>query len=159
MADKRRFELFARYLRDRFPDARRVYDVAGGTGRLNQELTKLGFTALTFDVRVKRLPVPFAERRLTPSEPCDCDLVVGMHPDGATSVILEYAALHQVPFSVVPCCSDNSMSYKPWMRHLAAAAAAAGFAVEEAALPMPGRARILTGCPSDSGNGIISPAP
>lgn len=145
MADRRRFELFARYLRERFPDARRVYDVAGGMGRLNQELTRLGFEALTFDVRVKRLPVPFAERRLTLEEPCACDLVVGMHPDGATSVIVAYAARHKVPFSVVPCCSDNGMSYKPWMRHLAAEGVAAGFRIEEAALPMPGRARVLTG--------------
>ena len=145
MADRRRFELFARFLRERFPEARRVYDVAGGMGRLNQELAKAGFEALTFDVRVKRLPVPFAERRLTLEEPCACDLVVGMHPDGATSVIVEYAARHRVPFSIVPCCSDNSMSYKPWMRHLASTAAGLGFAVEESALPMPGRSRVLTG--------------
>lgn len=145
MADKRRFELFAAFLRQRFPQARRVYDVAGGMGRLNQELSKAGFEALTFDVRVKRLPVPFAERRLTLEEPCACDLVVGMHPDGATSVIVAYAAKHRVPFSIVPCCSDNSMSYKPWMRHLAAEAARQGFAVEESSLPMPGRARVLTG--------------
>lgn len=159
MADKRRFELFALYLRERFPEARRVYDVAGGMGRLNQELGKRGFEALTFDVRVKRLPVPFAERRLTLEEPCACDLVVGMHPDGATSVIVAYAARHKVPFSIVPCCSDNGMSYKPWMRHLAAEGSAAGFRMEEAALSMPGRSRVLTGCPPDSGNGIICPAP
>ncbi|TBR25731.1 hypothetical protein EPO15_01585 [bacterium] len=147
MADKRRFELFAAYLKGSFPSARRVYDVAGGMGRLNQELTKAGFEALTFDVRVKRLPVPFAERRLTLEEPCACDLVVGMHPDGATSVIVAYAARHRIPFSIVPCCSDNGMSYKPWMRHLAAAAAEAGFMVEEGSLPMPGRSRVLTGRP------------
>lgn len=145
MADRARFELFARYLKERFPGARRVFDVAGGMGRLNQELAKAGFAALTFDVRVKRLPVPFAERRLTLEEPCACDLVVGLHPDGATSVIVAYAARHRIPFSVVPCCSDNGMSYKPWMRHLAETAAAAGFRVEEGALPMPGRARVLTG--------------
>lgn len=151
MADKRRFELFARYLRGRFPQARRVWDVAGGMGRLNTELAKLGFEPLTFDARAKHLPVPFAERRLTLAEPCACDLVVGMHPDGATSVIVEYAARHAVPFSVVPCCSDNSMSYRPWMRHLAARAAGLGFAVEEAALAMSGRARVLTGCPRTPG--------
>lgn len=116
-------------------------------GRLNQELAKSGFEALTFDVRVKRLPVRFAERRLTIEEPCACDLVVGMHPDGATSVIVAYAARHSIPFSIVPCCSDNGMSYKPWMRHLAAQASAAGFSVEESVLAMPGRARVLTGVP------------
>lgn len=145
MADKRRFELFAGFLRERFPKARRVYDVAGGMGRLNQELAKTGFEAMTFDVRVKRLPVPFAQRRLTLEEPCACDLVVGMHPDGATSVIVAYAARHRVPFSIVPCCSDNGMSYKPWMRHLAELGTSSGYSVEESSLPMPGRSRVLTG--------------
>lgn len=74
---------------------------------------------LTFDKRWKRAEVKYAERLFTLDEPCDCDLLVGMHPDGATRVIVEYAARHGRPFAVVPCCSDNGMSYKPWMRHLA----------------------------------------
>ena len=147
MADKRRFELFARHLRESFPAARRVWDVAGGMGRLNQELTKLGFEPTTFDTRVKRLPVPYAERRLTLEEPCACDLLAGLHPDGATSVIVDYAAKHRVPFAIVPCCSDNGMSYKPWMRHLAREATTRGFSVTESSLEMPGRARVLTGVP------------
>ena len=38
MADKRRFELFAGFLVARFP-APRVFDVAGGMGKLNEALT------------------------------------------------------------------------------------------------------------------------
>ena len=69
-----------------------------------------------------------------------------MHPDGATQIIIEYAALHRLPFAVVPCCSDNGMSYKPWMRHLAELARARGFReVAEESLPMRGRARVLCG--------------
>ncbi|MBI2363071.1 MAG: hypothetical protein HYV15_06785 [Elusimicrobia bacterium] len=145
MADKRRFELFAAFIKEAFPSAPRVYDVAGGMGRLNHELTLLGLTALTFDARRKHLPVAFAERRLSLDEPCACDLVVGMHPDGATRIIIEYAARHRIPFAVVPCCSDNGMSYKPWMKHLAASAAEMGFEVAETALPMAGRSRVLLG--------------
>lgn len=147
MADKRRFELFARFLRGRFPEAERVYDVAGGMGRLNQELTRLGLSVTTFDVRHKHLAVPFAQRRLTLEEPCGCDLVAGMHPDGATRIIIEYAARHRIPFAVVPCCSDNGMPYKPWMRHLEEEALRLGFSVEGAALPMSGRSRLLAGLP------------
>lgn len=147
MADKRRFELFARFLRDSFPRARRVYDVAGGMGRLNEELTRLGVDALTFDARRKRLPVRFAERRFTLEEPCECDLVAGMHPDGATRLIIAWAARHRVPFAVVPCCSDNGMPYRPWMRHLVETAVEAGFSLDEAVLPMAGRARVLAGRP------------
>jgi hypothetical protein len=147
MADKRRFELFASFLTDRF-QAPRVFDIAGGQGRLNEALTKLGRTVTTFDLRHKRLPVRYEQRLFTLDEPCDCDLIVGMHPDGATRIILEYAAKHRVPFAVVPCCSDNSMPYNPWMRHLAELGREAGFEVEDVTLPMEGRARVLVGTPS-----------
>lgn len=144
MADKRRFELFAQLIASRF-EAPRIFDVAGGMGRLNEELTKLGRETTTFDGRHKRLRVRYAERPFTLDEPCTCDLVVGLHPDGATRVIIEYAARHRIPFAVVPCCSDNGMPYKPWMRHLSALALERGFAVEEIQLPMDGRGRVLIG--------------
>ena len=128
MADPRRFALFAELLVERFPAATRVFDVAGGMGRLNQELSARGREVTTFDRRHKHLPVRFAEREFTLDEPPECDLVVGLHADGATRVIIEYAAKHRLPFAVVPCCSDNSMSYKPWMRHLDELARARGLA-------------------------------
>lgn len=145
MADKRRFDFFADLLRSRFPQANRVFDVAGGQGKLNDALTQRGCSVVTFDRRHKHLPVTFAEREFTLDEPCECDLVVGMHPDGATRVIIDYAARHQVPFAIVPCCSDNSMPYKPWMRHLAELAMTRGLLVSEVSLPMEGRARVLLG--------------
>ena len=146
MADKRRFELFAELIVTQFAP-RRVFDVAGGMGKLNDALSRLGCEVLTFDTRHKHLPVKFAERRFTVEEPCACDVVVGMHPDGATRVIVEYAARHRVPFAVVPCCSDNGMPYRPWMRHLAELARESGLEVEEAELSMEGRARVLIGRP------------
>lgn len=148
MADKRRFDLFAAMLAERFPDAVRVFDVAGGMGRLNEALTKLGREVTTFDVRHKHLPVRFAERIFTVDEPCEADLVAGMHPDGATRVIIEYAGKHRIPFAVVPCCSDNSLPYKPWMRHLAELGRDQGLEVSEAQLPMDGRARVILGTPA-----------
>ena len=145
MADLRRFTLFARFLVARF-DAQRVFDVGGGLGKLNEALTALGRDVSTFDRRHKHLGVAYVQRTFTLDEPCDAGLVVGMHPDGATRVIIEYAALHRVAFAVVPCCSDNGMSYRPWMRHLDELARAKGFPeVAEATLPMTGRARILYG--------------
>jgi hypothetical protein len=145
MADLARFSLFARFIADTF-DARRVFDVAGGRGLLNQELSALGREVTTFDRRHKHLDVPFAERTFTLEEPCAAEVVVGMHPDGATPIIIEYAALHRLGFAIVPCCSDNGMSYKPWMRHLTNLAQSKGFTeVGEATLPMRGRARILYG--------------
>ncbi|MBL8956032.1 MAG: hypothetical protein JNK82_34980 [Myxococcaceae bacterium] len=146
MADKRRFELFAQFLTSHFPDARRVYDVAGGMGRLNEELTKLGRDVTTFDVRVKRLNVKYAERLFTLDEPCEADLVVGLHSDGATQLCLEYAAKHHIGFAVVPCCSENGTSYNPWRKHLLALASERGFTEHgEHVLPMAGRSRVVWG--------------
>ncbi|AKF81056.1 hypothetical protein SAMN05443572_109310 [Myxococcus fulvus] len=148
MADKRRFDLFADFIVSRFV-APRVFDVAGGQGRLNEALTRRGRAVTTFDLRHKHLPVAYAQRIFTLEEPCEAELVVGMHPDGATRVIIEYAARHRLPFAVVPCCSDNGMPYNPWMRHLAELARASGFGtVEEVKLSMDGRARVLVGEPA-----------
>ena len=143
MADKRRFDAFARWITERFA-APRVFDVAGGQGRLNEALTALGRDVVTFDRKAARNPrVAYRGRRFTLEEPCACDLVAGMHPDGATRVIVEYAAAHAIPFAIVPCCSDNGMSYGLWMKHLAALARERFGEVEEAALPIEGRARVL----------------
>ncbi|MBX7096533.1 MAG: hypothetical protein K1X89_02375 [Myxococcaceae bacterium] len=142
MADHLRFQHFARFLVDTFGVCR-VFDVAGGMGKLNQELTALGCATTTFDRRHKRLPVTYAERDFTLEEPCEADLVVGLHADGATRVVIEYAAKHRLPFAVIPCCADNGMPYKPWMRHLTELAATLGYAPQESTLPMRGRARII----------------
>lgn len=145
MSDRARFAHFAAHLKQTFPSARRVFDVAGGMGGLNAALAELGIEAVTFDARHKRLPVRYAERRFSLEEPCACDVVAGLHPDGATRLIIEYAAKHRLPFSIVPCCSDNGMPYKAWMSHLAENAFKAGFNLSETRLPMEGRSRVLTG--------------
>jgi hypothetical protein len=160
VGDKRRFEVFARFLVERFP-APRIFDVAGGTGSLNEALTRLGRSVVTFDRKVKNLkPVNFVSRPFTLDEPCACDLVVGLHSDGATRVILEYAAKHRIPFAVVPCCADNSMSYKPWVRHLVSLAGELGFPrVEEHDLEIEGRKRVVLGWPPCPEGRASVPAP
>jgi len=87
MADLQRFSYFANFISTRF-EAQRVYDIAGGMGKLNVELTSLGRQVMTFDKRHKHLPVPYAQREFTLLEPCEADMVVGMHPDGATQVFI-----------------------------------------------------------------------
>jgi len=147
VGDLRRFDLFADLVISRFPAIRTVYDVAGGMGKLNVALSTRGLEVTTFDRRWKRAEVHYAERLFTMAEPCGCDLLVGMHPDGATRIIVEYAAKHRRPFAIVPCCADNGMSYKPWVRHLAELGRSLGLEVAETDLPMRGRARVLIGTP------------
>jgi hypothetical protein len=149
MADKRRFDRFADFIVRRFPFRyARIWDVAGGQGWLNAALTARGRHVVTFDRKEIHLAVRFAERPFTLDEPCACDLVVGLHPDGATRLIIEYAARHHVPFAVIPCCSDNGMSYKPWMRHLADVARTLGLLVEEDNIKISGRSRVIVGEPA-----------
>ncbi|MSQ82064.1 MAG: hypothetical protein EXR77_03990 [Myxococcales bacterium] len=148
MADLRRFDVFADFVVARF-GAERIWDIAGGQGRLNAALTARGRPTTTFDLRWKRLPnLNYQQRLLTLDEACNCDLLVGMHPDGATSIIVQYAARHAIPFAVVPCCADNGMAYKPWLRHLQGLAIELGMTVSCADLPMQGRSRVVVGMPA-----------
>ncbi|MCB1156813.1 MAG: hypothetical protein H7A25_07275 [Leptospiraceae bacterium] len=147
MADLRRFEYFAGFIHKKFGTCR-IYDVAGGMGKLNEELSKLGCDVLTFDKRHKHLPVKFEVKEFTLEEECRADLVVGMHPDGATKLIIDYAAMHNIPFAIVPCCSDNGMSYKTWIKFLKQHTLDLGMGLEEASLPMKGRATVLIGRPN-----------
>jgi hypothetical protein len=34
----------------------------------------------------------------------DCELIYGLHPDGATEALVDYALAHNKNFAVVPCC-------------------------------------------------------
>lgn len=86
--------------------------------------------------------------------PRDYDLVVGMHPDGATDHIIKYAARHRVPFIVCPCCIVPSAAafwgrhtFGDWNMHLTKLARDGGFAVEQFVLPMHGRNIVLVGRP------------
>ena len=146
MGDLQRFDKFADFIVAQFA-APRIWDIAGGMGKLNEALTARGRHCVTFDVRPKHLPVPFTERLLLPDEPCTTDLLVGLHPDGATRVIVDYAAAHGLPFAVVPCCSDNSMPYKPWLRHIGELGQAVGYTVSQHDLPITGRRVVVVGRP------------
>jgi hypothetical protein len=159
MADKRRFDRFANFLCKTFPDAERVWDIAGGQGALSQALLQRGRQATTFDNRWKHLPVPYRQELLTPELPCEADLLAGLHADDATRIIIEYAALHGLPFAVVPCCSDNSLSYKPWVRHLHELALELGMPAHYADLGIDGRSTVIwsPGVPRDGT--LLAPAP
>lgn len=146
MADKRRFDVFAEFLKAQHAPTR-VFDVAGGQGALNQALVARGIRCTTFDLRHKRLPVDYAMRPFTLDEPADgCDLVVGLHADGATRLCIEYAQRHHIAFAVVPCCSDNGMPFNPWRKFLGQLARDLGcVGVQEADLGLMGRSTVIHG--------------
>jgi hypothetical protein len=103
--DPARFEVVARFIADRFPDARYVADVAGGQGMLARILRKrFGFEAEVIDPRGWALKgVPARAELYTPAMADYYDLVVGLHPDEALRSVVESGG--KVTVLVVPCCN------------------------------------------------------
>jgi hypothetical protein len=106
MGDSLRFKVFANYIKTNFPKVKSIADIAGGKGCLQVELRKLGYTVTTYDkrhVRISRnLSYKYAyfDNRVKDHY----DLLIGMHPDEATDVIVTEAIKRNIPFCVVPCC-------------------------------------------------------
>jgi hypothetical protein len=103
--DPARFDVVARFIADRFPQARYIADVAGGQGMLTRTLRKrFGFEAEVIDPRGWALKgVPARTEFYTPAMADYYDLVVGLHPDQALRSVVESAA--KVTVLVVPCCN------------------------------------------------------
>lgn len=157
MGDNRRFSLFASMIAVQFPadKYRRVADVAGGKGYLQVALQEHGYTVTTFDRRNRRAVrygPNYQYRYFGPGVRDEFDLLVGLHPDEATDVIIVEAARRRLPFAVCPCCvMPNQIAfwehanYKNWIAHLTREATRRGFTVDELQLRMSGRSRVLIG--------------
>jgi hypothetical protein len=148
MGDTARHRVFADYIAERWPDRTlRIADVAGGHGSLNAELYRRGYrTVTTFDKRRGR----WTDRKhyryghFTVPDAAEFDLLVGMHPDEATDVILAASGAHHVPAVVVPCCPRPTVwdytgrGQDEWIAHLRHRSGA-----NEDLLPMRGANRVL----------------
>lgn len=152
MGDPRRADAFADFIARNWPDpALRIADVAGGKGMLNAALFRRGFrNVLTVDTRHKCASgrTMYRYGRFTLDTAGDFDLVVGMHPDEATDVLMAWAIIHRVPFAVVPCCARPTVwpfggRDCEWVGHLRREAERRGAHVAEAALPITGRGTVL----------------
>jgi len=156
MGDGRRFTEYAAYIHRNFPRARLVADVAGGAGRLNVALSRLGHDVTTHDPAAPATARIRVVRALfTVDTPGDFDLIVGLHPDAATDVIVVVACARRVPFVVVPCCVlptatrfDGPRNARAWMAHLERTAVRGGMRVERGRLRITGQADVLTGRPA-----------
>lgn len=99
-----RFELVSRFVAERFPKARYVADVAGGQGYLARELAKNGFLPEVIDPRGNTLVGVDSRAELFDHKNADYyDVLVGLHPDGATRELV-YSAFVR-PVVLVPCCN------------------------------------------------------
>jgi hypothetical protein len=156
MGDSRRFDMFAKLVKRNFNPRQYKFiaDIAGGQGYLQLALKENGFeNVLTFDVRRNRLrKLNYRTRFFDESIRDEFDLIVGMHPDEATDVIIAEAAKRKIPFVICPCCIKptatvfwGSHAFGSWFDHLKRFAMKLGFICTEEKLPMNGKSWCLIG--------------
>lgn len=157
MGDSRRFDLFAKMIRKQFPTKLYplVADVAGGKGYLQHALREHGYEVTTFDKQNKTRKagkMKYKRRYFNDKIEDKFNLIVGMHPDEATDVIIVEAAKREIPFLVCPCCVKPNVvlywgkhSYKNWCAHLEKLANRLGFRTQWLMLRMNGKSKVLLG--------------
>jgi SAM-dependent methyltransferase len=146
MGDNRRFVVFADFIKRNFPNACHVADIGGGSGLLSLELVKRGYQPTVFEPSknnssaamrraarkrctplqgtqgINRSRLAVGDTRLCRSILEDYDLLVGMHPDEATEIIVRLGLGLRKPFAVVPCCvmplDGRDMVEAEWIKYL-----------------------------------------
>lgn len=158
MGDERRGQIFAKYIAKQFPKALSILDVAGGKGQVARALANKKRHVVVVDTnpRLEGRSHPridyrrgwFSDEYTQTPVP---DLVVGMHPDEATSEIILYAVAHNIPFAVVPCCikgrHSSGLRYTEWLNKLRSLARPHGYATNIYQLKMQGKNIAITGKP------------
>lgn len=158
MGDSRRFDLFANLIAKQFPDRTlKIADVAGGKGYLAISLKRdQGYKNVeVFDPKRRKIRprrIKYNKRFFAEDTADGFDLIVGMHPDEATDVIIKTAADNGVPFVVCPCCVKPTVSnfwgkhnYHVWLDYLERYAKSFGFKVQRLLLKMNGKNVVLVG--------------
>jgi hypothetical protein len=117
--DETRFEIIAEYVYRRFGNTvRYIADVAGGQGLLSRILSKkFNYKAEVVDPRGYTLKgVPSKQCEYRPDMAQYYDLIIGLHPDGATRAVAESAVYR--PVLLVPCCNEWDKTRKLGSREL-----------------------------------------
>ena len=117
--DGGRFEIVAEYVYARFGGGvKYIADVAGGQGLLSRILNKkYNYEAEVIDPRGYALKgVPSKQVEYSPDMANFYDLIIGLHPDGATRAVAESAVFR--PVLLVPCCNEWDKTRKLGTREL-----------------------------------------
>lgn len=116
MGDSKRFSIVAEFIFKNFPPSKypKVADVAGGMGYLSLALKEKGYTPTIIDPRKSNLhkkdrkktkhrkPFERMVKNYTPELAQNFDLIIGLHPDGATEAL---ARTINKPVVIIPCCN------------------------------------------------------
>lgn len=159
MGDSRRFDLFGEFLSKHFPHDVNIADVAGGKGYLRLAMREHGFVDGRIDTydpmrRKNMVILKKNERHIQDlfdlNKSNNYQLVVGMHPDEASDVIVQSKSEY---FAIVPCCIRPGIEAyfdkhktENWLNHLERLANKSGFRkVERAYLKFHGMNTVLFG--------------
>lgn len=126
MGASNRFTVFADFIQKNYPHCNKVLDVAGGQGGLTIELIKRGYQVTVIDpkIKIKGNKIEKIKKYFDDSiNISDYDLIIGMHPDGATEYIIKNAIKYNKKFAVVPCCvfpinKKLQFNYYQWIEYL-----------------------------------------
>ena len=164
MGDSSRFILFSQYIKNNFPFTKypTIADIAGGKGQLQIELHKLGYDVTTYDKRHTRVSrnLKYKYSYFNDSIKEKYSLLVGLHPDEATDIIITQAIKRKIPFCVIPCCilpyatiykgdtnRTSKNAYRSWINHLKQVAESNKYKVILFELPMKGKNIVIKGIP------------
>ena len=96
------------HTRDVPAGSRKIEDSAGDGRRRQQEQVEGDQVGNEQPAGAIDAPVSPALRPLTPEGVsralAECSVVIGLHPDGATDAIVDFALQHGKPFALLPCC-------------------------------------------------------
>lgn len=155
MGDKRRFNLLAEFIKARVPQSARIADVAAGKGYLSLALKERGYNRITaFEPEPRRCVIrglPLLARRFQMTDAAQFDVIVGMHPDGATEEIICGAGKYDKEMFLVPCCAKTSITsyggngnkFFPWLNHLIKLCHTNRLEIQRTTLKMDGKNVIL----------------
>jgi len=108
MGDSNRNVIFAQFIVKHFPKAKTILCVADGKGELAYLLAKKGKIVRVIEAYPRQeythKKLRYEKGIFSSKSPISEDLVVGMHPDGATEAIIKSAKANGKAFAVVPCC-------------------------------------------------------
>ena len=103
--DPKRFEVITDFVVTKYGKRiKYIADIAGGRGMLTRMLNKKSYEAEVIDPRGWALKgVPARKEEFNSNMADYYDLIIGLHPDGATRSVVESARIK--PTLLIPCCN------------------------------------------------------
>lgn len=134
MGDSTRNKQFAHWIYQNFPPKYypKILVLADGLGELSYSLTARAYKVESYEGKPRLVRRKIGKRSsdfsyhkdyfMGTEDIPDISLIVGMHPDEATDILIQYAKDKSLPFAVVPCCVKSfKVKIKgddPWLRYL-----------------------------------------